>query len=256
MIPHQITFIPISKMEESSSTTTTTNGTTLVEVMDKPNNQENNNKPKKQTYQQSKKPNLYTIFNSLVSAIVFSLPDEKYGSAPLLFRVKGAISDSVPVLKEGCKNSANDLLRWTRNGSALRAILVVSVGTIVSLVLTGLLVFMLFFMAATVNAIVISLLLSLAVAGGFLAMFFSCITAIYIGALSVAVFVISIATISAIFAVIIATGWIGFFWIVWLATSGSIHLAKRSLNMTGSVLSAYSVNRHALHDNESTKKSD
>ncbi|CBI28637.3 unnamed protein product, partial [Vitis vinifera] len=105
-------------------------------------------------------------------------------------------------------------MHWTRRGSALRALLVISVGTITLLALTGLLVFMLFFLAATFNAIVISLLMSLAAAGGFLALFFACITAIYIGALSVAVVVISTATISAIIAVLITTGWIGFFWTV------------------------------------------
>jgi hypothetical protein len=65
---------------------------------------------------------------------------------------------------------------------------------------------MLFFVAATFNAIVISLLVSLAAAGGFLALFFTCVTFIYIGALSVAAFVISSATISAIIAALIATG--------------------------------------------------
>lgn len=188
--------------------------------------------------------------------MLFSQPEEQYGSTPLVYRVKTTLSENVPLLREGSRNSAHDLLTWTRRGSSLRAILVVSVGTIASLVLTGLLVFMLFFIAATVNAIVISLLVSLAAAGGFLAMFFACVTAIYIGALSIAAVVISITTISAIVAVIIATGWIGFFWTVWLATRGSIQLAKRSLNMTGSVLSAYSGSLHARHDNESARKSD
>lgn len=80
------------------------------------------------------------------------------------------------------------------------------VGTITLLTLTGLLVFMLFFLAATINAIIISLLVSLAAAGGFLALFFACLTVIYIGALSVAAFVISTAAISAIVAVLVATG--------------------------------------------------
>ncbi|KAL7194652.1 hypothetical protein ACSBR1_034977 [Camellia fascicularis] len=102
------------------------------------------------------------------------------------------------------------------------------VGTIGLLALTGLVVFTLFFLAATVNAIIISLLVSLAAAGGFLALFFACVMAIYIGALSVAVFVISTATISAIVAVLIATSWIGFFWTVWLATKKSVGLAKHS----------------------------
>lgn len=80
------------------------------------------------------------------------------------------------------------------------------VGTVALLALTGLLVFMLFFVAVTFNAIVISLLMSVAAAGGFFALFFACLTAIYIGALSVAVFVISATTISAIIAALIVTG--------------------------------------------------
>ena len=80
------------------------------------------------------------------------------------------------------------------------------IGTITLLTLTGVLVFLLFLAAATVNAIIISLFMSLAAAGGFLAIFFACVAGIYIGALSIAVFVISSATISAIITVLIVTG--------------------------------------------------
>lgn len=80
------------------------------------------------------------------------------------------------------------------------------VGTITLLALTGLLIFMLFFLVATFNAIVIALLISLAAAGGFLALFFACVTAIYIGALSIAAFVISATAISTTIAILIATG--------------------------------------------------
>ncbi|KAJ0042097.1 hypothetical protein Pint_18231 [Pistacia integerrima] len=124
------------------------------------------------------------------------------------------------------------------------------VGMITLLTLTGLLVFMLFLLTATVNAIIVSLLLSLAAAGGFLALFFACVTAIYIGALSVAAFVISTATISAIFAVMVATGWMGFFCVFWLAMKKSVGLAKHSLRITGSTLSAYSSAQRARHQNE------
>ncbi|KAF5956610.1 hypothetical protein HYC85_003835 [Camellia sinensis] len=146
------------------------------------------------------------------------------------------------------------------------------VGTIVLLALTRLVVFMLFFLAATVNAIIIYLLVSLAAAGGFLALFFACVTTIYIGALgvfvsafqsqlmafsfektgplSVAVFVISTATISAIIAVLIATSWIGFFWTMWLATKKSVGLAKHSLTVTRSTLSAYSSAQHVRSRHE------
>ena len=72
--------------------------------------------------------------------------------------------------------------------------------------MTGVIVFMLFFLAATFNAIVISLLMSLAAVGGFLALFFAFLTAIYIGALSVAIVVISTAMFSATVAILVVTG--------------------------------------------------
>ncbi|XP_015059106.1 uncharacterized protein LOC107005122 [Solanum pennellii] len=184
---------------------------------------------------------LVDIFNRFVSAIFSS---DSNNNGQLTQRIKGCVSENVPLLHQASKNTAHHVYNWTRKGSPLRALLVVSVGTIALLALTGLLVFMVFFVAATVNAIIISLLMSLAAAGGFLALFFGCLTAIYIGALSVAVFVISTTTIVAIFAVIVATGWVGFFWTIWLATKKSACLAKRSLNATGSALSAYSSPRY------------
>ncbi len=80
------------------------------------------------------------------------------------------------------------------------------VGTITLIALTGLLIFMFFLLVATTNAVVVSVLMSLAAAGGFLAMFFACLVAVYIGVVSVAVFVISATVISAIVGVMIATG--------------------------------------------------
>lgn len=88
----------------------------------------------------------------------------------------------------------------------IRFSFLLQVGTVTFVSLTGLLVFMLFFLAATINAVVISLLMSLAAAGGFLAFFFVCATAIYIGALSIAIFVISVTTFWTIVAVLITSG--------------------------------------------------
>lgn len=190
---------------------------------------------------------LLDIFNRFVSA-VFSSDNNKNGH--LIQRIKGSISENAPLLHQASKNTAQNVYSWTRKGTPLRALLVLSVGTIGLLALTGLLVFMVFFIAATVNAIVISLLMSLAAAGGFLALFFGCLTAIYIGALSVAVLVISTTTFVAIFAVIVATGWIGFIWTIWLVTKKSASLAKRSLHATGSALSAYSSTRHVQRSHD------
>ncbi|MBA0732270.1 hypothetical protein Gogos_016373, partial [Gossypium gossypioides] len=134
--------------------------------------------------------------------------------------------------------------------------ILLQVGSIAFLTLTGLLVFMLFFLAATVNAVIISSLIALAAAGGFLALFFACVTVFYIGAISVAAFVISTAIISAIIAALVATGWVGFFWFLWLGTKRSMDLAKHSFSMTGSALSAYSSAWHAHRHQELHKVSD
>lgn len=199
---------------------------------------------------------LYAVLHRLMVAILSPDPHSSASSSNSLFdRIRASFSEHGPHLQQASRNTGRQVVLWTRRGSPLRALLVISVGTIALLAMTGLLVFFLFFLAATINAIVISLLMSLAAAGGFLAIFFTCVTAIYIGALSVAVFVISTATISAIIAVLITTGWIGFFWIIWLATKKSAGLAKNSFSMTGSALSAYSSAWH-VHRHQPEKVAD
>ncbi|KAK1309309.1 hypothetical protein QJS10_CPA09g00265 [Acorus calamus] len=173
---------------------------------------------------------------------------------PCFMRSRPPAPMEVPVLAKLAETQLGTCLFgliWTRKGGTFRALLVVSVGTITLLALTGSLVFMLFFLSATINAIVISLLVSLVAVGGFVALFFSCLIAIYIGALLVATFVISIMTITTIAAVIVATGWVGFFWTLWLAARKSVDLTKHSLNMTSSAISAYSATRQARRQDSS-----
>lgn len=196
---------------------------------------------------------LYGVIHRMITMILFPDPNSRVASFSLLQRIKISLSENGSHLRDASRNTGRNVLLWTRRGSPIRALFVISVGTITLLTLTGLLVFMLFFLAATINAIIISLLVSLAAAGGFLALFFACLTVIYIGALSVAAFVISTAAISAIVAVLVATGWIGFFCVIWLATKKSVGLAKHSLSMTGSALSAYSSARVARHHSEVDK---
>ncbi|KAI4307688.1 hypothetical protein L6164_030848 [Bauhinia variegata] len=190
---------------------------------------------------------LYQVLNRLIAAILFPAPGE---SGPLLHRIKIAVSENVPLIPEASRNTGRDVLLWTRRGSPLRALLVISVGAITLVALTGLLVFTLFFLAATINAIIISLLLLLAAAGGFLALFFAFATAIYIGALSVAIFVISTVTFWTIVAILITTGCIGLFWTLWLVTRGSLEFAKHSMSVTGSAISTYSAARHARNQHK------
>ncbi|KAL2333195.1 hypothetical protein Fmac_014408 [Flemingia macrophylla] len=184
------------------------------------------------------------VLNRIASAILFPEPAD---AGSLLRRIKVSVSDNAPLFPEASRNSANDVLLWTRRGTPFRALFVISVGTVAFVALTGLLVFMLFFLAATINAIVISLLMSLAAAGGFLAVFFAFITAVYIGALTVAIFAISITAFWAIVAILIITGWIGFIYTVWLVTRKSFGFAKHSLGVTGSAISSFTTARHAHH---------
>ncbi|KAL3719565.1 hypothetical protein ACJRO7_004522 [Eucalyptus globulus] len=201
-------------------------------------------------------PVLHAVLYRMVSTVLFPDHTSKASGEPLVRRVKISLADDVPLLPEASRETGRRILRWTRRGSHLRALLVVSIGTIAFLALTGLLVFMLFFLAATINAIVISLLMSMAAVGGVLALFLACVTAVYVGALAIAVFVISTATFCAVLAVLVATGWIGFLWTVWLATKKSVDLAKHSIGATGSALSAYSTGRHFHHNREPNKISD
>ncbi|KAK9118107.1 hypothetical protein Scep_016200 [Stephania cephalantha] len=186
---------------------------------------------------------LLVVLNRVFAEIFFPGPSDSGKS--VVQRIKVSVRKNGGSVREASRRSVNGLIGWTRRGGPFRALLVISVGSILLLALTGFLVFMLFFLAATMNAIVISLLMSLAAAGGFLALFFACMAAIYIGALSIAVFVISTATIATTIAVLVTTGWIGFFVTIWLVTKKSFGIAKHSLSTTGSALSAYSSARQA-----------
>ncbi|XP_066352745.1 uncharacterized protein [Miscanthus floridulus] len=179
------------------------------------------------------------VLRSFVDGVWY--PDDE----PLLRRLRAASFEAAPRLRGASRNSARDLLEWTRRGSGLRAILVISVGTITLIALTGLLIFMFFLLVATANAIIVSVLMSLAAAGGFLAIFFACLVAVYIGAVSVTIFAISATVISAVVGVTIATGWVGFFWMIWFAARKSMDLTKHSIGVTSSAIQSYSAPRHA-----------
>ncbi|KAF5737896.1 hypothetical protein HS088_TW13G00787 [Tripterygium wilfordii] len=221
--------------------------------MEEPRGTESTNGVHEKNWRRPEDYTLDGVLHRLFTMIFHPDTDSSDAAATFRQRIKNSLSENGPLLREATTNTGRTVLLWTRGGSPLRALLVISVGTIALLALTGLLVFMLFFLAVTVNAVVISLLVSLAAVGGFLAIFFTCVTAIYIGALSVAAFVISVATISAIVAFSIAAGWIGFFCMLWLATKKSVGLAKQSLNMTSSAISTSSSARNARYHPEPAK---
>lgn len=72
--------------------------------------------------------------------------------------------------------------------------------------LTFLLIVVAFVAAAATNAVVFSVVVSMTAAGGFLAVLLALLAAVYVCALSAAVFMISATTIATVVAVTIATG--------------------------------------------------
>ncbi|TKY56672.1 hypothetical protein E2542_SST21118 [Spatholobus suberectus] len=179
-------------------------------------------KPIREEVKETTKENLYDVVHRLI------------------FEPSKIKASLVPLFPEASRNYSRHLLLWSRQGSPLRRLLFISVGIVALVALSGLVVFTLFFLAATINAIFVSLLISLAVAGGFLALFFAFVTAMYIGALSVAIFAISTITFWAVVAIVITAGWVGFFYTVWLVTRKSLGFAKQSLSVTGSAITTYS----------------
>ena len=113
---------------------------------------------------------LYGVFNHLTESIFDPKSDQNSsaGRPPVANRIKKSFMEAVPMFREATQNTRREVLQWTRRGSPPRALLVVSGGVVTLLALTGILVFRLFLVTATVNAIVISLLISLAAVGGFL----------------------------------------------------------------------------------------
>ncbi|KAJ0458222.1 hypothetical protein HanIR_Chr15g0782671 [Helianthus annuus] len=164
---------------------------------------------------------LYGVSVHLIESIL-----HQNSGSPMSSRIKKSFVEAVPMFRKATVNTRREVVQWTR-GSPIRALLVVSAGIVSLLALTGMLVFTVVFLAATVNAIVISLLISLAAVGGFLAIFFACMTTMYIGLLFVTAFVTFTVTISSIIAALVAAGWIGFIWMIWLAASEGARMVKR-----------------------------
>lgn len=113
-------------------------------------------------------------------------------------------------------------------GGPWRAFLVSTVGIVLLLALVGLGTFLLFFLAATVNAVAIGFLASVASVGAFTALFFTSLTTIYIGVLVMAVLSMSTITFFCICAALIAAGWIAFIWVLWQGLKKGIDILNTS----------------------------
>lgn len=71
---------------------------------------------------------LYSLVCITIGSILF--PDSKTGyasSSPLLQRIRNSVAENGPKLREASKKTSRDILQWTRRGSPLRALLVITV---------------------------------------------------------------------------------------------------------------------------------
>lgn len=189
---------------------------------------------------------LFDALKALVAQIVDPTQCEGMG---VIERTKQAFKENTPRIKHSARNSTHNLMHWMHQGGLWRAFLVISVGMILLLSLTGLGAFMLIFLAATTNTIIVGFLMSLAAVGGFMVLFFTCLTAIYVGALSIAAFVISVTTLITITAVAVVAGWIGFFWLVFEAIRKGLGFTRSSFMMTTSAIVAMAGNRPGQNTN-------
>jgi hypothetical protein len=70
---------------------------------------------------------LYTVIHRVIVMILYPDPGSSASSNSLLQRIKIVLSENLPLLGEGSRNSGKKLLQWTQRGSPLRALLVISV---------------------------------------------------------------------------------------------------------------------------------
>ena len=84
---------------------------------------------------------LYDVLHRLISVILFPEPGN---SGPLLQRIKISLSENVPHIPEACRNTGRDVLLWTRRGSPLRVLLVISVSIFVCMYCLGFFFFFFF----------------------------------------------------------------------------------------------------------------
>lgn len=69
-----------------------------------------------------------TLYDVLHRSVTMILPDaSSTESAPLLQRIKISVTENGPRLGKASRNTGQTLLQWTRRGSPLRALLVISV---------------------------------------------------------------------------------------------------------------------------------
>lgn len=72
---------------------------------------------------------LHGVLYALIATMLFPAHTGPAAGESLLRRVKISFSHYVPLIPQASRNSCGHLIHWTRRGSPLRALLVISVST-------------------------------------------------------------------------------------------------------------------------------
>ncbi|KAG6554841.1 hypothetical protein Mapa_003424 [Marchantia paleacea] len=172
----------------------------------------------------------------VMKEMVTELTKDGRSRRSMLLGSREVVRKNAPRLKQAAKQSSEDLVRWINQGGPWRSFLITVTGLIALLGLTGVAAFLVFFVIATANTFVVAVLGSMAAVGACVALFFAALTAIYIGALSIAVFVISSIAFMTMLAVVTAAGWIAFWWASWQIVKKVLAVARGSIALTASSL--------------------
>lgn len=151
-------------------------------------------------------------------------------------RYRSAIMKTAPRVNTSVRLMSADLVHWMNRGGPWRAFLILSTGVITSVGLSGVFLFLLFLITATVNTVIVALLGSVAAVGAVAALFFTALTGIYIGVLTIAACVISTVVFFTVVAVLTVAGWIAFWWVVWLGAKKFYQIAQGSVSFAGSTI--------------------
>ncbi|XP_024533764.1 uncharacterized protein LOC112347300 isoform X1 [Selaginella moellendorffii] len=181
----------------------------------------------------------------------------KQGRDSVLARMRALAYEKGPRAQTAARQTMADLHRWMQESGHLKIALLGAVSTLFNLffdddlflqvglvglaALVALATFVVVFVSATANAMMISLILSISLVGFLMASFFTSLTAVYVGALLAAGVTISSLTFFSICGMIMAAGWFTFSWGIWNFVRKIFQIVRYSAGSVWSALSSQPV---------------
>ena len=120
-------------MESSDDQKMTVNGDEDMYNSSTTNQHEQSNYKQEQSAYADSDQSLYGVLSSLLMAIFFPDP---HSDSSFFQRTKDSCRENLPHLREASKATGVNVLRWARQGSSLRLLLVISVSSFLNLCLT------------------------------------------------------------------------------------------------------------------------